>query len=255
MDEITTLVAVDADHMKELKLVWPTWVRHRPEILNWPLMIICDADRTEEAWRKELEFVQHPRLKLWLWSMDGASQRHKMLSGFVYGAAQVETPWYLKLDTDAVAKEPADWYQSKWFLPDEAGRVPVFVSSPWKYSKPADVVARLDDWADQVPELGCFPRLNLAFEPGARIISHRRIISWCFFGNTSAVREAVRYAPERLPIASHDTFLWYVAARRGDFYRTVFMKRLGWDHISRYRRLKAACEAACQAPRVSTPNA
>lgn len=247
VDDITTLVAVDAAHLRELKLVWPTWVCHRPQLLELPLTIIYDAAEPVDYWREQLAFVQHPRLSLFAWTMEGVSQREKMISSFVYAAAQLKTSWYLKLDTDAVAMNSGSWLDPQWFAPDETGRDPVFVSSPWSYSRPADIINQLDDWADQVPDLAGFPRLNLQPAPSAPRLHHPRIISWCFFGSTSAARDAVRYAPTRLPVPSQDTYLWYVAARRGDFFRKVRMSQFGWRHASRFRKLKQACLQAQQA--------
>lgn len=243
--ELTTLVAVDAEHVRELRLVWPTWVRHRPQLLDYPLIVICDADVSLKKWGHELAFVDHPQKRLVGWTIAGVSQREKMLSSFVFAAAEhVHTPWYLKLDTDAVALQSCPWLQSEWFEADPQGRLPVFISSPWGYTKPPDAIQRLDDWADHVPDLSRFSRLNLVPQPGSNLLSHRRIISWCFFGNTAAVRLAASYCSGKLPVPSQDTFLWYCAARRGDYYRTVRMKKYGWSHVSRYRRLKEICGEA-----------
>lgn len=245
MISLTTIVGVDDRHLAELKLVWPTWKRHRPEILRHKLLLMCDANRTREEWGRALRFVDHPDKELVLWDLPNVDQREKMLSSLVYGAARhVKTAWYLKLDTDAVAVEPGPWLQPAWFEPALDGRLPVFITSPWRYTKPPDAIDRLDHWAESVPELRSYPPLEIHPKPGWSRVSHPRIISWCFFGNTAWTREIAAYCEERLPVPSQDTFLWYCAARRGDFFRRIRMASFGWRHIGCRGRLRAASATA-----------
>ena len=56
MIDFTTVVGVDEAHLEELRLTWPTWARHRPELLVQPLLLVCDGDRTESFWRARLPF-------------------------------------------------------------------------------------------------------------------------------------------------------------------------------------------------------
>jgi hypothetical protein len=240
--DFTTLVGLDVEHVEELRLTWPTWVRFRPEILQHPMICVCDGALSEDHWHTALSFVDHPDKSIVVWYQPDVSQRAKMLTALTLApAAWVSTPWYLKLDTDAVACTSDDWIQDEWFAPNIDGQLPAFVTNPWGYTKPADAIVRLDDWADQVPAMKNKPRLNLVPTPGASLISHRRIISWCFFGNTQWTRTVTSYCDGRLPVPSQDTYLWYCAARRGDFYRTVRMKHVGWQHIGRRRRLAQVC--------------
>ncbi|MCI0364505.1 MAG: hypothetical protein L0219_11510 [Phycisphaerales bacterium] len=239
------MIAVDAEHLVELQLAWPTWQRYRPEIIAHPLLVICDGAIERSQWEQQLRFLEHPQVQLILWHLDLASQREKMLNGLVFAVAQhVSTPWYLKLDTDAVALRSDDWIDSQWFLPDSQGRLPAFIASPWGYTKPRDAIERLDAWGDGVEGLMDHPRLNLPAVPGNSLVTHPRIISWCFFGRTDSTRQATALCNGRLPVPSQDTFLWYVAKRRGEFFRRVPMKRYGWEHASSRKRLKQLCEFA-----------
>ena len=243
--DFTTVLGVDREHLEELRIVWPTWRLHRPEILSRPLMMICDSADPSTVWERELDFLGHSQCKIVLWDLAGAGQREKMFNGLVLATARhVTTPWYLKLDTDAVAVSAAEWIDTNWFLPDERGRTPAFVSSPWGYTKPPDAIDQLDDWGDTIPQLADFPRLNLSPRPGASFVAHPRIIGWCFFGHTLWTQKAAGLCGSRLPVASQDTFLWYVAHRQGDFYRRVAMKRYGWDHVGGIKRLKRLCTFA-----------
>ncbi len=245
--EFTTVVGVDREHAEELRLVWPTWKAFRPELLDNPLLLVCDGTVSRERWNCELSFLDHPDRRIERWNMAGTGQREKMLTGLVLmPAAHVETPWYLKIDTDTLADGSSNWLRSEWFLPDERGRRPAFVTNPWGYTKPADAIQRLDDWADTIPELGVHPRLNIRAASGAKRVVHRRIISWCFFGDTEWTRRMASFCHGKLPLPSQDTFLWYCAARRGDFFRTVSMKRYRWRHAARRKALREACARALE---------
>lgn len=242
MAEFTTVVAVDDAHVAELQLVWPTWKRNRAEILQRPLLIVADAARSRSSWKRQLAFVDHPDVRLETWSMEAIGQREKMLTSLVHGPARwVETPWYLKLDTDAVAVAPGRWIDETWFRPDRRNRTPVFVASPWNYTKPADAIERLDRWADSVPALRRHNRLDLVAEQGASRIVHPRVISWCFFGDTRWTSEMWDLCDGRLPIPSQDTFLWFCAERGRRFYRRVFMKERGWEHVTNRKLLTRLC--------------
>ena len=254
--DFTTVVGIDEEHLAELKLTWPTWQRHRPEILSHPLLLICDGVASRSSWRHRLTFLEHPDARIVTWNLADASQREKMLNGLVFAPARdLETPWYLKLDTDTVATASAAWVDAEWFLPDECGRLPCFVASPWGYTKPCDAIERLDAWGDAQPSLASYPRLNIHPLPGAGHVAHPRIISWCFFGQTVSLRDAAALCQGRLPVPSQDTFLWYIAKRRGDYFRRVPMKRYGWEHAPSRRRLERLCTYALTAMTVDAPKA
>jgi len=245
MIRFTTVVGVDDAHLEELEMVWPTWKVFRPEILEHPLLLICDGSAPQRDWEERLAFLTHPDRRLHCWVMPDASQREIMLSGLVFAtASHVTTPWYLKLDTDCAAMAPARWLDDRWFAPDEDGRLPTFVTEPWGYTKPPDAIVRLDAWGDTVPELQRYPRLDLRPQPGASLLRHERIISWCFFGNTAWTRRVASYCQGRLPVPSQDTYLWYCAARQGDLFRTARMAQLGWRHLHRRDALRNACRKA-----------
>lgn len=244
--DFTTVVAVDEPHLAELKLVWPTWRRFRPEILDNPLLLICDGTVSLDRWKRHVRFIDHPNARFVLWKMPHVSQREKMLTAFVHCVARhVSTPWHLKLDTDTVAVEKGSWLQPAWLLPDEAGRRPVFISHAWGYTKPAKAIDILEAWGDSLPELRGYPRLNLRPAIGSDRVRSPRITSWCFLGDTEWVRGVSAYASGRLPFPSHDTYLWYCAARSGRFFRRVRMNKLGWRHIHRRAFLEMACRSSC----------
>ncbi len=272
--DITLVVAVDREHLEQLRLVWPTWIKHRPEIKDWPILILCDEqERSEETslfvdswWREQLTFLcEYQNVTAAYWRQPTRKpQRERALSALIFGPAKyVKTDWYLKLDTDAVAERScADWLQEDWFKP--VGHrtepvtaetfalhfeTPVFITNPWSFSKPADVIDRLDEWGDTVPELRDYPRLNLHPKPGWSRVRHKRIISWCFFGRTDFARKVATMCeascgPGRLPVPSQDSVMWYVAKRQGRFFLRVGMKKFGWNHWLRMKKIREQAEEA-----------
>jgi len=249
--DLTLLLAVDEKHIPNLKAVWPTWTRFRPEFREIPLVVSYDASRSAED-LGITDIIDNPNLKLIPWSMEQAeSQRELMLTSFVKSAAsEVETKWYLKLDTDVIASSTGAWLEPEWFA-EEDDRLPAFIASPWGYTKPADAISQLDEWGDAIGDLSQFPRLDIPFDPRKERVHHPRIASWCFFGNTEWTRDVASYVNGRLPVPSHDTYLFYCAARRHDLYRRVKMAGRGWELVSSLRRLQRRCrdilgeEAAC----------
>jgi hypothetical protein len=151
--DITLVLGVDAQHLQELRQAWPDWMKFKPELREMPCLVFYDVKQVRTS---ELKFLrEHPKLRLIAWDLPHArSQREKMLAGFVQvPAREVQTPWYLKLDTDAVATGPGEWIKPEWFQSDEHGELPVFIASPWGYSKPRYVMDVLDDWADSESHL------------------------------------------------------------------------------------------------------
>ncbi len=131
----TLVTAVDRSHLEELRWTWPTWVFHKPQILQWPLLIIVDGDLDLDNWRKSLSFVEHPNLRIVPWRQNGVEQREKMISSLVrVPSVEVTTPWYLKLDTDAIATSDALWPRADGFGTNELEDGPVLASPPWRYT-------------------------------------------------------------------------------------------------------------------------
>jgi hypothetical protein len=224
----TVCMAVDETHAAELELSWQTLVRLKPDIRQAPLHVYCDSQRPVGWWQERLAFLVHPQCQLFSWAapMDWP-QRERMLSAFVFGPPQtVETPWFLKLDTDAVATRPGPLVNPAWLEND-----PVFVSAPWGYSIPSNVHQVLDDWCDRIPELAEFPRLDLSFQPEARTVRAKRIISWYYLGRTDWHRWLATLCQDRLPVPSHDTLCWHVAKRTGAVYRREKLSAWGWNHV------------------------
>lgn len=232
--EFTTCLAVDGLHVKELEESWKSWRIFKPEIMDNPLLIICDGSVMQ--WENRLSFIDHTDWDLIPWEPEITyeSQREKMLTALTLLPGRcVETEWFLKLDTDAVATGRADWIEREWF-----DLVPTFISNPWGYTKPADAIDRLDDWGD-TNALSSYKRLNLPYPERSNKVKHRRIISWLMFVNTEwNNRNVLPLIGEKLPVPSQDTLLWYIAKRRRQTYLTVKFKEKGWSHLCGLNKIR-----------------
>jgi hypothetical protein len=222
----STFIAVDDKYLAQLRLTMPTWEKYRREIWEHPLFIVYDHQQVRQ---RDMEWIKHPDIRFVPWppaiANPYANQRDKMLSSLVWAPARhCTTPWYLKIDCDTWATEQANWIKDKWFVDD-----PAFVAVPWGYTKPAQQMPMLDEWADGIAGLSEYPRLNLHAEPEAGVLRHKRICSWVFFGNTEWTRRVSKYFPPgNLPAPTQDGTLWFIAARTGANYKTFDAKRLGW---------------------------
>jgi len=243
----TTVVGVDRFHLEQLSLTWPTWKKHKPSLLDQPMVVFYDL--TQVTRDDVCRVVDHPNLRVEAWPMRGVDygtdngdkwskpQRYKMLAGFVYVPMwSVETTYFLKIDTDTVAYGNNDWINPEWFEDD-----PVIVSHSWSFTKPPDQMLLLDEWVAEIKHvlghLSSREPLNLVPRPGASRLGHRRIISWCGFfkrdlASDCAVLAANTVGLGLLPCQSQDGFMWYVAKRMGYGIRRTNMKRRGWGHWS-----------------------
>lgn len=237
LNDITLVLCVDKTHIEELKFSWYTWTKFKPEIVNLKYKIlIFDEDIEHMINSKYLPFLddsfllyKFPHKAYYL------SQRDAMLTSWFNGFELVKTPFYLKLDTDCFAiNDSKDWIQHI-----EDRNKYVFISSPWGYTKNADRIIKLENWADNIDEFKSKPRLNLIPNENNTII-HPRIISFFFIGNTEWTKRMSSYCildhHIELPVPSQDTFLWYCAARGGFSYKRIKFKKYGFIHT----RLKKA---------------
>ena len=261
--DYTTVVGVDAYHLRQLGLSWPTWKKHKPSLLKRPMVVFYDKSSTTSKQVKSV--VDHPNLKLTPWPLPGMEwnrepgekgdkfhdpHRAMMLSGFVYvPAAIVTTPYWLKLDTDVVAVGMDDWIDPTWFDHD-----PAIVAHRWSFTKPADQMLKLDHWVEENPdsmpkEFADTKPLDLVPKLGWDRLSHPRIISWCGLFDTiwthkMAMASQLSNGIFQLPVSSQDGYLWYMATRGGRQVIRANMKSRGWQHWSTWGNVKKHAEEA-----------
>jgi hypothetical protein len=230
LPDMTLVTAVDRRNVGCFELAWQTWMKFRPALREVPTIIIHGPDLDPSEIRRVVANKSDVRL-VCRQPGKAACERDRWSHAFVQVPADhVTTPWYLKLEVEAVACRQHVWATDEWFTPDSDGNLPSFVASPWGYTKPSDTIHRLDDWADAVPGLSKFRRLDLPYNLREKRIRHVTASTWCYFGNTSWTKEIAEYAPDRLPCSAHDTFMVYCATRRGDRFLLRKMKNYGWDH-------------------------
>jgi len=243
--DYTLVCGVDAYHLRQLLWVIATWKKHKPSMLERPAIVFFDRDDLE---CREVSRLLRPYMSDLLcvaWPLDGVTysggndkwtnpQRYKMLAGFVHVAASlVSTKYWLKMDTDVVAKDRDDWIDPNWFVDD-----PAIVSHRWTFTRPANQLEVLDQWVEDnkkhLPEFDGHPPLDMHPKPGADRIGHRRIISWCAFFRQDYTAECAAMANRvcgcaQLPVPSQDGYMWYVAKRRREDIRLTNMKSRGWQ--------------------------
>ena len=252
--DYTLVLGVDANHLEKLKLVWPTWVQHKPSLLQQHLVVFYDPDGLD---KKDVSdaIIEHPDVRFVAWGVPPYApsnyfdlgvddkwhnpQRYKMLAGFVHvPASYVTTRYWLKLDLDVVATGNDDWVDESWFDGD-----PAIVAHRWGYTKPPNQMQLLDAWHQKVSCI--FDPLNLVPKEGSSTLSHKRIISWCGFFNTEFTELCAALASKycgvrKLPVPSQDGYLWYMAAARGKKIVRCNMKARGWRHLSNLKNIKDA---------------
>jgi len=255
--DYTLVVGVDAYHLQQLAVTWPTWKRHKPSLLEHPMVVFYEEATTSEEQVRMV--VNHPDLATVPWPIPGLEwdktkeekgdkfhnpHRAMMLSGFVYAPSiSVSTPYWLKLDTDVVATGMDDWIDPTWF--DDK---PVIIAHRWSFTKPPDQMLQLDYWVEKnlkkMPKefIGMRP-LNLVPKPDWTRLTHNRIISWCgFFETAWTFRMALTTRQTnnnlRLPVPSQDGFLWYMATRGGKRVERTNMKSRGFSHWSTWGNVK-----------------
>lgn len=263
--DYTLVIGVDARHLRQLCWTWPTWMRHKRSLLEHPILAFYDETQVKPEMVQGVMLEAHRArvLRLVAWPPDCCfldygpegkdkwtdPQRYKMLCGFVHVGATVDTPYWLKLDTDVVAAGMDDWFDPRWFDGE-----PAIVSHPWSFTKPADQMLKLDAWvaenADRLPrQLTSAEPLRLEPRPGWERLKHQRIISFCGFFRTDLTKAAAAcaeatIAPYQMPVRSQDGYLWYMATRLGLPVVRANMKRLGFQHWSGDRNVEKYAKEA-----------
>jgi hypothetical protein len=233
---ITVVVAVDDQHLNELQISLPTWIKYKG-FDRYPFLVIYDSnqlhpcdDRFEIFKNLNVEYIG---FKCPFDSYE--TQREKMLTALaVMPGLYIKTKWYLKIDTDCVATDDQKWYDESWLKKGY-----VFITNPWGSTRPSNAIELLDKWA--VKKFPNIKPLNLPYDPSAKKIKHQRIISWLFICDTEWSAEVGEYFNNdgiyKLPSisdteyrVSQDTILWYLAEIHKQKYKVFNFKDKGWKH-------------------------
>ena len=212
---VTIVTAVNPPYLDKLKMTLPTW-QLKPQLRDCPIVVFHNGFKNPE---KELSFIKTVSkrdVKLVEWNMPNAeSARELMLSAFVIGAPkEVETPYWLKMDADAYFTDSQDCILPHFYDYDLSGH-------KWRYTKSPtgeSWIDRLDLWSEDKDIDG-----DIYLNEEERIKSykhrrygHKRIASFVCLHKTEFSREAAEYIDDKLPVPSHDTYMWYIANRLPD---------------------------------------
>jgi len=231
--EFSLVTGITPDYMKKLQWCLPTWVM-KPQFENRKLYVFHHGFKDAE---KDLRWIRnyYPDLELIHWDMEEyENQRELMLSVFVLGSSKhVKEDYFCKLDADTFFTDKRDVFKPDDFELD-------LFSHSWGYTKPAWWIEKMDAWIEDKEWNG--DKSN----KGSK--GHRRIQSICCLHRTEFVKYAADLAGgKRLPIASHDTYLWYLAEHLPDFkWGSRKLHRHGVGHNSRWKRIRESiCASEC----------
>jgi hypothetical protein len=220
----TIVTAIDTKYIDYLKIVLPNWIKYK-SVDKFPMIVYINGFNKKTY--QELNFLtRYSNIEIIEWDMKNAeSQREKMLSSFVLGAARdVKTKYWLKLDVDLFMNNYSNLVEN-WMYDY------CLVGHKWGYTKPAEWVKKLDEWSEAN---NYFDTTNHMFEEknvNKNKYWHKRLQSIVQLHRSDFVRYAANLADERLPVPSHDTYLWYVAVRSGlPVKRHNFKKHSGVCH-------------------------
>ena len=207
--EVTIVTACDQKYVEYLRTTLPNWVKHK-HVDRFPMIVYINGFR---RWKhnSELDFLRaYPNIRIIPWDMpEAANQRERMLTAFVLGTAKdVTTPYWVKIDADAFATDDAPL-----LIPEMKNHV--ICGHRWGYSFSKDI-GPIMSWANEHPAFKDTPKET----PDPACIEGRkywhpgkRVASYVQFHQSEFVRMAAAIAGNRLPVPSHDTYLWYVANR------------------------------------------
>ena len=219
-DEFAIATAATEPYLQKLRWCLPTWT-YKPQFQGRRLYIFYHGfNASKLSWVDEF----FPSFELIEWTMpeyDG--ERELMLSSFVLGAAQhITEPYYCKLDADAYFYNDDDVWDKDDFSYD-------LVAHRWGYTKPKWWVEKMQRWVKHEEYNGT--------KGGS--YGHKRIISWCCLHNMEFVRRCATAAGTRLPIPSHDSYMWFMADHFDDCsWHSKNVKARGVDHQSRWRSIR-----------------
>jgi hypothetical protein len=219
-DKVTVVTACDPKYVEMLAITFPTWVSMK-KILRHKMIVFVNGMPLDD---KRLDFLRHPNVRLIPWSMPNAtSHREEMLSAFILGAAKhVTTPYWLKLDADSYATDDRPLLVN-WMT------TVTFCGHRWGYSWTEHIKA-LDKWAIEHPglvesPLWGKPMYDKTCDKGRKYFHpSKRTISFAQLQETAFTKTIAALAGSRLPVPSHDTYMYYMADRMGLPWRSSNFK-------------------------------
>ena len=232
---VTIVTAVDQNYLERLKTTFPTW-KEKKNISQYQIIVFVNGMDIKDP---QLDFLREEGLKTALipWDLNVETQRERMLSAFVLGTAKyVKTPYWVKLDADSFAVNNTPLVLN--YMKNYA-----FVGHKWGYSWDKHIKA-LDKWASKHRNKKlrrAKPMYDANCRNGRRYYHPgRRTISFIQIQSTEFTKLCAALAGERLPVPSHDTYLYYIANQLGIPWKSAnfkanhgFSQGKNIDHIKR----------------------
>jgi hypothetical protein len=214
--QITIVTAVNPPYMHKLAANWPKWMAD-PELAKQKFIVFWNREKP-----KFLEGLPHVRLINWKFDIAGDNLRERMLSAFVFGAAEhVKTPYWMKLDCDATPTGK-QWAWPEYQNADIIGHRCGYTKTKGQPGATRHFLNQLDAWWQaKTGEPPIFP----ADIPADTRYGHRRAASFCWIEKTANTRFIAELCGKRLPVPSHDTIACYVAERKNWKMQRQNMKR------------------------------
>ena len=244
--DLSVVIGIDRKTLEQANVSIPTWRKNRPDMWFMPWVVFYDPFQLLE--REVDQFIMRQNLPAVVvpWENDYETQREKMLSGFVHVPPRtVETQWWMKVDTDALAFPHDNWLEESWFEPDADGVEAEYIASSWGYTKAKGGGGDITEWANNLERWGDqfeTPRLGLEKYIDGQRINYKRMCSWVSYYNTEASKHLLEHCEDKLPVPSQDTLVWYYTARRGGRCIHAGMKRRGWTNTSKIKNLRIQAE-------------
>jgi len=214
--DLTVVTAVNEKYLGKLVANYPKWMQTEG-IMEYPMIVFVNGIDPKD---ERLCFLRN-NVTVIPWDMkEYAHTRELMLTSFVLGAAKhVKTKWWMKLDGDTTPKPTKNPFGYKLIFPEESWVKDTLTGHRWGYTKPGSFLVTLEKWANAHPAFEgttqVFPADEIPNIQAQKRYGHSRIASYICLQSTEFTRFCASLAGERLPVPSHDTYMWYVAKRLG----------------------------------------
>lgn len=161
------------------------------------------------------------------------AQEQKPFRGLLEVFKNLETSWGLLLAPKALAvAAERRWPEAEWFSRPEST---VMVGHPWGYIKPAELLARFDDWVDCLDGFPrATPRLSTLYPSRGKRVKLPTISEWFCWFKVSWLHALIEDIDAGIGNFEHQMhivrFLHLCALRQGQQVTIANMKQHGWSH-------------------------
>lgn len=223
---LSIVTAVDRKYLPKFKVNFEKWIK-TAGIMEYPIIVFYDKKTLNGC---EVGLITGKGVKLVAWDFEAETQRERMLSAFVFGAAEhVKTKYWLKLDCDSYPNDNIKVEHGWQFdIPDDWSSY-MAVGNRCGYIKGIGFIPKLEEWGDKIaPET---KRLydDMTEEQKTkwlRVPCKKRFASYFCLYKTSFTRWLSEHCiNKRLPIPSEDSTTSYILLRLNKPFKREKMKK------------------------------